>query len=241
MHTGSSTPVKTDKILKKAFTYWGRTIVYQLLFSLISLSVFLSIGYYAALRYGVLDLYLGLSEKLQQGIEQYQQGVQEMMSQPGFMNFYWIMVATAVFLYPLNLGLFAVYRKLDTQERPKVSDLFLGYAGKNFFIFASFYLFWLLIYIYTVPTIILAVVWVLITLFSAPLMFFLDKKMLETLSLNYKALKRFPMEILLCCMVAVLFKYGGIFTIVGALFTYPFWNAIIYSLYSSLFNEKPEN
>ena len=134
-----------------------------------------------------------------------------------------------------------MYRKLDTQERPKVSDLFLGYAGKNFFIFASFYLFWLLIYIYTVPTIILAVVWVLITLFSAPLMFFLDKKMLETVSLNYKALKRFPMEILLCCVVAVLFKYGGIFTIVGALFTYPFWNAIIYSLYSSLFNEKPEN
>lgn len=241
MHTGSTSPIKMDQIVRKAFSYWGRTLIYQLLFSLISLSVFLSTGYYAAVRYGVLHHYLGLSEKLQEGIEQYQEGVAEMMTQPGFMNFYWIMVATAVFLYPLNLGLFAVYRKLDTAQRPKVNDLFAGYAGKNFFVFASFYLFWLLIYIYTVPTIILAVVWVLITLFSAPLMFFLDKKMLETITLNYKAIKRFPIEILLACAIAVLFKYGGIFTVVGALFTYPFWNAIIYSLYSSIFSEKKEN
>ncbi|MHA6696739.1 hypothetical protein [Chryseobacterium sp. A301] len=226
-----------ESILKQAFSYWSRTLLYQVLFSLITFSVYIVVGYYFAVKYGIMDHYLSLSARLSESMESYQQGVQEMTLLPNFMTFYWIMIATAVFLYPLNLGFFKMYRKMDLGEKPALQDLFAGYQGINFFIFTSYFLFWILIYLYTIPTVILGFAWVLLTLFTAPLMFFMSRKLFETIPLNFKGLKRYPLEIFVCCIVALLFKYIGLFTIVGAVFTYPFWNAMIYALYRRVFNE----
>lgn len=226
-----------ELILKQAFAYWSRTLIYQVLFSLITFSVYIVVGYYFAVKYGIMDHYLSLSARLSESVESYQQGVQEMIQLPNFMAFYWIMIATAVFLYPLNLGFFKMYRKMDLGEKPVLQDLFAGYQGINFFIFTSYFLFWILIYLYTIPTVILGIAWVLLTLFTAPLMFFMSRKLFQTIPLNFKALKRYPIEIFVGCIVAVLFKYIGVFTVVGAVFTFPIWNAIIYALYRRVFNE----
>lgn len=128
---------------------------------------------------------------------------------------------------------------MDIGEKPELSDLFAGYNGLNFFRYISYYIFWYFIYRFTFPTIILAVVWVCITMFVAPMMFFMNKTIFESLSLSFKALKVYFLEIIVCAMVAVIFKYIGFaLFLVGGLFTFPFWNAIIYSLYKTIFSEK---
>lgn len=226
------------EILKRAYFYWLSTILYQVLFSILSLSILVTSFIVFGEKYGILNHYMGLSEKLKEGFDAYEMGIKEMILSPGFMTFYWIMIATFVFIFPLNLGLYKMYRGIDLGIKPRLQDLFAGYEGVNFFIYTGFYLFWLLIYLYTVPTGIFAIVWVLLTLFTAPLMFFMDKRIFQTIPLNFKALKHYPLEIISACIVAFLFKYLGIFTVIGAIFTYPFWTAMIYSLYQRIFTEN---
>lgn len=236
-------PQKTgiDFILKDAFSYWSKTLLYQVLYSLLYISVLILVFYYASAKYGILEQYLALGDKLKDGFDVYQAAIAEMTKSPGFMTFYWIMIGALVFLYPLNLGFYKMFRKIDTGEKPLMEDLFAGYLGTNFFIYTSFYLFWFLIYLYAMPTVILGVVWVFITLFAAPLMFFMDKKIFESISLTWKALKLYPLEILVCSIVAIMFKYVGVLTIIGAIFTLPFWNPMIYALYKKVFNEVELN
>jgi hypothetical protein len=58
------------------------------------------------------------------------------------------------------------------------------------------------------PTIILPFIWVVVTIFVAPLMFF-NNRSFEAISLNFKALKSHFVEIFVCVIVAFLFKYVG--------------------------------
>lgn len=230
-------PTGIDFILKTAFRYWSRTLLYQVAFSLLYFSVFLCSLFYFANFFGIFEQYLLLSEKLSEGFSAYQQGVQDLAKNPNFMKFQLAIMLTLTFLYPLNLGLFKIYRKLDLNEPLKLEDLFAGYSGINFFIYFGYFLFWFMVYSYAASTIILGIIWVFLTLFSAPLMFFMDKRIFETFSPNVQALKRFPMEIFVGVFVAVFFRYFGLFTILGAVFTFPFWNAMIYALYKRIFTE----
>ena len=227
-----------DNILKIAFGYWNRTLVYQIMFSLLYFSVLFLVLFYFSNKYGIFEQYLALSEKLKEGMEAYRKGLEELVVSPNYQKLSMTVIATLVFLFPLNLGLFKIYRKLDLGEKIVAEDLFAGYNGRNFFIYTSYFLFWIMVYSYTVPTFFLAVVWVLATLFTAPLMFFMNQKILESISLNFKALRNYPVEIFVCCFVAIVFKYFGILTLFGAIFTFPFWNAIIYALYSHIFKEN---
>ena len=86
-------------------------------------------------------------------------------------------------------------RLSNLNEEIVIGDLFVGYNGLNFFKFIGYFLFWLMIYLLIWQTIILPFLWVLATLFIAPLMFFLDKRIFEALSINFKALKMFFVEI----------------------------------------------
>lgn len=226
-----------DYILKEAFSYWNRTLVFQILFSLVYFSVLFLVLFYFATKFGIFQQYLELSEKLKQGMDAYRQGVAEIAQNPNFMKFQWIVLGTLSFLFPLNLGLFKIFRKLDLAEKPEMEDLFAGYSGYNFFIYFGYFMFWFTIYTYLAPTIFLGILWILITLFTAPLMFFMDKRIIETFGLNYNALKLFPLEIIIGSFIAIAFKYFGIFTLFGAIFTFPFWNAMIYALYRKIFSE----
>lgn len=194
---------------------------------------------YGLNNFGIMEDYINLSAKFSNP-EEYQAAAVKLAEKPEMQKFYYLMMATLVFLFPLNMGFYRIYRKIDLKEKFDLVDLFAGYMGINFFIYSSYYLFWIIIFGYTMPTLVLAPVWIFMTLFSAPLMFFMDKRIFESIAINFKALKLFFPEILVCMLVAVIFKYLGMLTIIAGFFTFPFVNAMIYALYRSIFNEKNE-
>jgi hypothetical protein len=195
--------------------------------------------FFFAERFGVLEQQQQLIEAYQNGMDAYLAKAAELGQTDNSRYFSYALLGTLVFLYPLNLGLFQIFRKIDLNEKVQISDLLAGYNGTNFFRYISYGLFWFLIYAMIFNTLILPVVWVCITIFVAPMMFFMNRTILESISLNFKALKMYFLEIFVCVIVAVIFKYIG-FTLffVGGLFTFPFWNAMIYSLYKVVFSEK---
>ncbi|MEC5394119.1 hypothetical protein [Bergeyella sp. RCAD1439] len=237
MQTNHSQGGGIGEILTQAFRYWSRTLFYQLFFTLIYGSILLLVVLYFSERLGIMAQYEALSLKMKQGMEAYMEGVKVLSKDPNYIRFNWIVLGTMVFLHPLNMGLLKIYRKMDEGERPELADLFAGYSGANFFIYLGFYLLWFMVYTNVLPTLFLGGLWVLATLFCAPLMFFMDKRLLEALKLSYKGVVRFPLEVLVCSFVAFAFKYFGVMTLVGGLFTFPFWNAVIYALYRKIYNE----
>ena len=227
-----------DFILKSAFSYWSRTLIYQVVFSLLYISILALVALFFMQKLGIMEQYIQIYTEHSKDLKVYQQEIAKLAGTPNFQKFFWIIFGTMVFLYPLNLGLFKIFRKLDLNEKPEITDLVAGYSGVNFFIYASYYLFWLIIYMYALPTIILAVIWIFITLFTAPLMFFTNKRTFETILLSLKGIRLYFIEIVICMLVAVIFKYIGVLTVFGMLFTLPFVNAMIYALYQVVFEEK---
>ncbi|MFC6269663.1 hypothetical protein [Frigoriflavimonas asaccharolytica] len=232
--------IGADEILRKAFKYWSKTLVYQLIFSLVYLSILLFVLTYFATDYGLLDQYISAISKANEDVVVYQNEVNKIAENPNFISFYYIILGTLVFLYPLNIGFFQIYRKMDLGEKTELKDLFVGYLGINFFKFISFYLFWFIIFSYTAPTIILGLMWILITLFTGPLMFFMNKRIFETFSLNFHAIRKYPMIIFVGLLVAFIFKIVGSLLLLPLLFVLPFSNAMIYTLYSQIFHENNE-
>lgn len=232
-----------DFILKQAFFYWNKTLIYQLLFSAVYFIVFMLVYFYVADRFGIYDQmsqllveYLKVGPK---GLEKLNEGLQTITSSENYAYTALGLFLVSAFLYPLNLGFFQIYRKIDLKEQVELSDLFVGYNGLNFFRYTSYFVFYYFVAEMLKVTIILPVVWIMLTLFISPLMFFHNKTIFEGISLGWKALKTFFVEIFVCTIVAILFKYLGLAAfLVGFLFTFPFWNAMIYSLYKTIFNEK---
>ncbi|WP_347216576.1 hypothetical protein [Chryseobacterium sp.] len=228
-----------DFILKQAFFYWNKTLVYQLMFSMIFFGIFLTSLFFFGDRYGIWEQNQVLTEALREGTQAYMEKIAQLSATENYQMFTLSIWATTAFLYPLNLGMFQIFRKLDLNEKIELGDLFVGYNGINFFKYLGYYLFWFMIYRFTVPTVILAIIWVAVTVFVAPLMFFTNKRIFEAISLNFKALRMYFVEVMVCVFVAVLFKYLGFsLFLIGGLFTFPFWNAMIYSLYKTIFSEK---
>lgn len=190
-------------------------------------------------KYGVLHEYIATTKYAAQDPQIYKEELQKLMATDNFQYFSMWMVGAVVFLYPLNLGFYQIYRKIDLEEKLQLGDLLVGYNGINFFKYIGYFIFWYVIFAYTIQTVILGIAWVFITIFAAPIMFFMNKTILESISLNFQALKMYFIEILVCVIVTIIFKYiGFMLFLVGGLFTFPFWNAMIYSLYKTIFSEK---
>ncbi len=224
--------------LKKAFFYWSKTLLYHVLFSLVYFSVFFLVYYYVAERYGILEKMMTALQQNQNNFSAMNEAMRKISALPEYYNLSLALIFAMTFLYPLNLGFLQIFRKIDLGEKYGIEDLFVGYNGLNFFKYSSYFLFWIFVYQIALSTIILGVVWVYITLFTAPLMFFMEKRIFETINLNIKALKLFFVEISVAIFVAFAFRYFGAITIIGFLFTFPFWNAMIYSMYQKIFTEN---
>jgi hypothetical protein len=201
--------------------------------------ILMTVFFFCDSKYGIMDQYIETAKYAKDGLQVYTAEIQKMLATDSFQNFsLWIM-GTTIFLYPLNLGFYQIYRKIDLGEKIELGDLLVGYNGLNFFKYIGYYIFWYFIFAYTIQTIILGVLWVCITIFVAPMMFFMNKTIFESISLNLKALRMYFLEIFVCVIVAILFKYIGFaLFFIGGLFTFPFWNAMIYSLYKTVFSEK---
>ncbi|QQV02723.1 MULTISPECIES: hypothetical protein [Chryseobacterium] len=228
-----------DFIVKQAFFYWNKTLIYQLMFSVIYFSIFFTSLFFFATKFGIWEQNQALIEAYKTSTEAYLEKAQALSQTESSRMFMYSFLGTIIFLYPLNLGFFQIYRKMDLNEEIGLSDLFVGYNGSNFFRYGSYFLFWILPYSQLLGTVIFPVFWIAVTLFIAPLMFFQNKTILEGLSLSFKAMKNYFIEIFVCILIAFIFKYIGFGVFfVGALFTFPFWNAMIYSLYKTIFSEK---
>ncbi len=230
-----------DSIIKKAYQLWSKTIAYQLIFSLIYFAVLFLVMTFADSKYGILQKYVDIYSVYIKDVDfqKYASSLQSLATTPEYFHFSLYLFGCLIFLFPLNIGFFKIFRKMDLKEPVQFEDLFAGYLGSNFFIYSSYYLFWFIIYMYSMQTIILGVVWVFVTLFVAPLMFFMDKRIFDGIALTIKALKKYPLEIFVGVLLAMVFKYlGFLFFFFGGLFTFPFSIAMIYSLYSRAFREE---
>lgn len=231
--------VGIQQMLKTAFTYWNSTLFYQISFSLLYFSLFF-LGYFYLFQYfGLWDEMNQHKDLLQTDFPAFNKKVEEVMTLPQAQNFILAIFFLLAFLNPLNVGFYKIYRKIDLKEKVELNDLFAGYIGLNFFKFLGFYLFWMIVFSYANSLLLLGIVWLIITLFSVPLMFFMNVNTIEGITLTVKGLKQDFTTVVVCMAVAVLFSLSGLALFgFGFLFTFPFWHAMIYTLYQHLFKEN---
>ena len=48
-------------------------------------------------------------------------------------------------VFPLHIGFFKIFKKIDSKEGPVLGDLFEGYQGANFIKYAVYYILWMMI------------------------------------------------------------------------------------------------
>ena len=231
--------VGMQEILKTAFSYWNRTLFYQVAFSLLYFSLFF-LGYFYLFKYfGLWDEMSQHSELLKTDFPAFNKKMEEVALLPQTQSFLLGIFFLFAFLNPLNVGFYKIYRKLDLNEKVTMNDLFAGYLGFDFFKFFGFYLFWMIIFSYANSLLLLGVVWIILTLFSVPLMFFMNVNTIEGIKLTVKGLKQDFSTIVLSVLIATLFSLSGLLLFgVGFLFTFPFWHAMIYTLYQHNFKEN---
>lgn len=227
-----------EQILKTAFWYWNKTLTYQLLYSLLYFSMFF-LGYFYLFRYfGLWDEFAKYSDLVKTDIPAFNKKMEEIARLPQARNFGLAFFFLLALINPLNVGLYKIFRKIDLKEPVAMKDLFAGYLGFDFFKFFGFYLFWIIIFTYANALLVVGLVWVFITLFSIPLMFFMDVKTFEGIMLTVKGLRKNFGIILIGMVIALLFSLSGFLLFgVGFLLTFPFWNAMIYALYQHIYKE----
>ncbi len=236
-----SIQVGIDHILSRAFYYWRKTLLYQFLSSVIYFSILLFVILFFAEKYGILDEYIRIISTYNNDRVQLQEDLIKLSQTSEYLHLALIIVGVKAFLFPLQIGLLHIYRKIDLNESPTISDLFIGYSGANFFIFVGYYLFWYMLFSYGAPFVFLSVLWVLLTLFSAPLIFFMKQPLFRTIGINLKVMKVYFIPIIVCLLLSLVFRYSGALVFgVGILLTYFFSTAVVYSLYQTLFKEVRE-
>lgn len=231
--------VSIQEILKTAFSYWNRTLFYQIAFSLLYFSMFF-LGYFFLFKYfGLWDEMMQHSELLKTDFVAFNKKMEEVSKLPQTQSFLLGIFFLFAFLNPLNVGFYKIYRKIDLKEVISLNDLFAGYIGFAFFKFFGFYLFWMIIFSYANSFLLLGLVWVLLTIFSVPLMFFMNVNTIEGIKLTVKGLKKDFTTIFISVLIAALFSFSGLLLFgFGFLLTFPFWHAMIYTLYQQFFKEN---
>lgn len=197
------------------------------------------LGYFYLFRYfGLWDEFAKYSDLVKTDIPAFNKKMEEIARLPQARNFGLAFFFLLALINPLNVGLYKIFRKIDLKEPVSMKDLFAGYLGFDFFKFFGFYLFWIIIFTYANALLVLGLVWVFITLFSIPLMFFMDVKTFEGIILTVKGLRKNFGMILIGMLIALLFSLSGFLLFgVGFLLTFPFWNAMIYALYQHIYKE----
>jgi hypothetical protein len=228
-------------ILKSAFTYWKETLLFQFLYSVLWFSIFFT-GYFFLFRYfGLWDEIVKNSALVSTDLPAFNKKMEQLALLPEMRNFALSFFVLLAFINPLNVSFYKIYRKNDLKQPLVLNDLFAGYLGLDFFKFFGFYLFWIITFTYANALFVLGIVWIFITLFSIPLLFFMQVKTFEGIDLTIKALREHLPTILACILVAILFSLSGVLLCgLGLLLTFPFWHAMIYALYQNIFKEIEE-
>lgn len=237
MNTPSSNTTSIDKVLKNAFGYWKKTFLYQALYGFLYLSILFSVSLHFADYFGILDQYMNAIEASKQSGNIVQE-LNKIAENENFLKFQGIQLATFSLLFPLQVGFFKMFRKIDLNEKFGMQDFLSGYTGINFFIYSSFYLFWYIIFGYAMSTVILGFVWIFITVFCVPLMFFENRRIFDSIGINLKILKQHFILIFVGLLVSFLFKIFIGITIIGIPFIMAYGNAMVYAIYRAVYTEQ---
>ncbi len=237
MEQDFSKNTSTEQVLKNAFGYWSKTLGYQFLYGLLYLSILMSVIFHFADTLGILEEYMKVIGKMQGGMvltEEISQDIQKIALHPNFGKLQYIILATMVLLFPLQVGFFKMFRKIDLKEKFTIQDFLSGYTGVNFFIYASFYLFWYMTLQFALRLHLgFGIIWVLVTLFCVPLMFFQNKRIFGSIGMSFKVLKSDFGLVFLGVFVAFFFKLMISFTFIGIPFVIAFSNAMLYAIYQA--------
>lgn len=230
------TKPELGSVVKSAFFFWKKSFLYQVVFSMFFLSLLMIGMMYFMDYYGFSEDLFRISQTQSDPAKRYEEMQKYIAGNANAGYFSWAVIGLLCMVFPLNLGLFAVYRKIELRERITISDLFTGYRGKNFFVFVSYYLFWILIFNLSLSVIpILSFAWVLMTLFVAPLMFFKNVRIFEGISITITVFRKYFLEIVVAFFIGLMVKYIGMLTFVGIPLFFGFSNAMIYAMYRSIF------
>ncbi|MGV4414906.1 hypothetical protein [Chryseobacterium sp. T1] len=236
--TKSPNKLDLSQLFKSAFAYWSATLRYQLLFTIFYFSVMIIFLVFVYNYLGLYEKVNSFAPLLTTDFPAYQKKLEELGRTEEFKLFTMAFVLIKALVFPLNIGLLQIYRKIDLQEEVSINDLFTGYLGFNFLKFAGYGLFASSIYLIAFSLFPLNFIWILLSFFVSPLMLFANQGIFPALQLNFAALRKNFSTILLCTIVSILFSYSGILMFgIGIVLTFPFWNAMIYALYQQLFNE----
>jgi len=136
-------PQKTgiDFVIKRAFFYWKTTIFYQIVLSIMYFGILISVAQFAAEKLGLLDEYLKIIKNSQGNFHRLESGIKHLVNNPNLPTFSLILMLTQAFVFPLQVGIFKIYRKIDINESYNFNDILSGYEGRNFFVFITYFIF----------------------------------------------------------------------------------------------------
>ncbi|MDO4763681.1 MAG: hypothetical protein Q4A00_04810 [Flavobacteriaceae bacterium] len=239
----------TSEIISTSLTLWKKGMKYNLLFSILYFGLLAFFTSIVMVYTGMYEKFTQLSNILTKNPEVFLRRAEGLAQTPEFATYTLLITICSGLVYPLHIGLMNVLRKSEQKEEVVFNDLLDGYNGMNFFKYASYYICWTMIYKYLLGIsfllgILLGVLWVAITLFIVPIMYFKGEPMGSAMIWSAKIFKENFVLVLTGVMVAFLFSYLGILLFgVGYLLTFPFWCAMIYVLYNRIFSGeiKTEN
>jgi len=235
--------ISFSEIPTKAVKYWRRTIFYQIVFSLLYSAIYIGLNYFLCKHYGIFDQLLDIFLHMTNDIHVFSEKYVEIVSSEAFEKITICMIVVSAILFPLNIGLLNIYRKLDNLEKISLGDLFTGYKGNDFFKYLCYYLFWGGVYHLCKVNLILMIIWIIITLLVGPLMFLKNVSVVKAFQLNFKVFRINIWNFLLVFLLSTFGSYiGYAFVGIGLLVTFPFWNAVLYVFYKEIFTDNlPDN
>lgn len=239
--------IGVEKILGEAIDYWKAVMRYNLLFSVLYFFLYLVLVYGVANYTGAMQKFSSLYPITDPQI--YLERMKTLMQTEEMMFFSLLVTICSGLVYPLHIGFFKIFKKIDDKEEPMFADLLEGFQGINFIKYAAYYIFWVMIYnsfkgltgtyffLFFIP-----IFWVMMTLCVPPLMYFRGVPLGISLMWSFQVMRKNFLLMFLVVMASVVISYLGLFLfLVGYALTFPFWNAMIYTLYKNIFAQEKEN
>ncbi|SHK14180.1 hypothetical protein [Epilithonimonas mollis] len=220
------------KILTEAYQYWIRTLPFQLLFTVLYFSIFMFFSMYAFRYYGLFEEIQKFQNLFYSDTKVFLNKYEELMQTENAQYFAMVVIVIKSVLFPLNIGFLKIYRKLDLGDLPQMSDLFAGFRGHYFFLFAIYALFWNIINNYLL---FFTILWIPMLLMIPSLVFFKNYNFFLSFRISVSVFRNNVLLLLLATLASIIISYSGLVMFFFGIFvTFPFWNAVIYVLYKHL-------
>ncbi|QIG90048.1 hypothetical protein G6R40_10415 [Chryseobacterium sp. POL2] len=226
-------------VLSRAFNLWSSTLKFQISFSLFYFAILFALASFAFNYFGINEKVEAFAPLLQSNPDAFMEKMKELAVTEEYSNFMFALIVIKAIVFPLNIGMLNIFAVKESGKDPLLSDLLVGYQGINFFKYFTYGIFWGSVYYLSSIFAPLLLVWVLVSFFVSPIMFFLNQSSFKAISLGFAALKTNFILIFVCTLVAIAFSYSGLLMFgFGFLLTFPFWNAIIYACFRHVFVVK---